>query len=491
MLFYVKNTDGNYVYVGDQINQKLNDFFTFDRFSIEIQKPSERMIFELINSNSIVNLDDFSPQSEEDVLVTEDGIKKSKGTLYYINKYNLFHSFSTFYNNEGIFNDYAMAVEQNIYLPPFIKQEFMNSFKLLVQAKDYFNFDLHLKKIRLVRVEELKRNPGDPMGCLKIAYDKKTNQVVPIIKLYTEEHKKHIAFHEIQHFNGSKDNLLVNNYTLFINGRFTTVESVEFEDRKLYYDGCTRVFEEGITEILTYNVRNGVTAYPQFQNVINMYTHIFGEELMLKVHYSNDGLSLILNKLLDFGFSFKEIDDICHRLGVLYRFVLYGKNEYYAYLSYQVGEDLLKIYEKVKGTSFQNDHTFLILLDHYIHNKDTTDVEKLIQEQKHDIYSQAYHDSFIRKTMLSTPHLNNDMNLNLSGDCFTITSNINTSTFDTHDDDYITVEKKFSEVNQDDMVNYKQHYLRYGIKNNETIFLSHETVIKNKEHSSNDYNRGL
>ncbi|MDD2208352.1 MAG: hypothetical protein PHG03_02360 [Bacilli bacterium] len=323
-----------------------------------------------------------------------------------IKKYEMDKYQDMILNHIEIFNGICLVVENNNKLPSFVKKGVISTFPRLIQAKKFINFNNYLYKLSLLEYEEIGEINGIKSLNSYIFYDYEFNEIsktlIPKIcypsKSCIEKHPENLFFfdninesiyHETEHFNGSKNNLSVDALIVFSNGRFS---DISHQDQTCALSLNGRIFEEGLVSIFTRE--NGYPesdSYLEAQRITNLYTYIFGAGIMLESHHSEDKTAVLMNAVLDLGFTPEEVIDIFTRLKTFYNLTYDENNSKIInvnldFLSYQIADDIINIYEKKQNKSFITDCLFNILLDDFIKVEDLN-IENELRNTSYVLYS--------------------------------------------------------------------------------------------------------
>lgn len=307
-----------------------------------------------------------------------------------IEKYEMDQYYNIILNHIEMFNHICLVVENNNKLPSFVKKGVISTFPRLIQAKKYINFNNYFYKLSILEYEEV--DEIDEINSLYsyIFYDYEFNEIskklIPKIcypskscieknqgNSFSLDNINESIYHETEHFNGSKNNLSVDPLIVFSNGRFSDISN---QDKTCVLSLNGRIFEEGLVSIFTReNSYPESETYLEAQRITNLYTYIFGSDKMLESHHSEDKTAVLMNVVLDLGFTPKEVIDIFTRLKIFYNLTDDVNNQKtnqvnLDYLSYQIADDIIHIYEKKQNKSFLTDCLFNILLDAFIKVED-------------------------------------------------------------------------------------------------------------------------
>ena len=191
-------------------------------------------------------------------------------------------------------------------------------------------------------------------------------------------------YHEFEHFNGSRKD-----YSSYVNVTFQNDKFVN-DIYGEHYPVHGRLFEEGLVSSFTQDIGYiDSYSYPNDQKVVDIYTYIFGPELMLEAHQSDGKINVLLNAVLELGFTKEEVLDIFLRLD-LYHQLMYiydDGNVNLDFLSYQIIDNLTQIYEKKYHKPFTEDQTFCLLIDAFLNIEKGYNIESELLDSGYIAYS--------------------------------------------------------------------------------------------------------
>jgi hypothetical protein len=123
---------------------------------------------------------------------------------------------------------------------------------------------------------------------------------------------------------------------------------------------------------------------------------------MLESHQSEEKVAVLMNEVLDMGFTHDEVIDIFNRIDFYHRLehVDFGNRYQIDFLRYQVLDDAIRIYEKSRGNSFQEDKLFCLLLDGLKSRISRDYILPALTEIEFELYSPELLDSILNNTPL-------------------------------------------------------------------------------------------
>lgn len=414
-----------------------------------------------------------------------------------IKKYEMDKYHDIILNHIEIFNHICLVVENNDKLPTFVKKIIISSFPRLIQAKKYINFNNYFSKLSLLEYEEVSEINENKSLISYIFYDYEFNEIskelIPKIcypsKSCIEKHQDNIIlhddinesiYHETEHFNGSKNNLSVDALLIFSKGRFS---DMSYQDKSPLLSLNGRIFEEGLVSIFTRE--NGYPksdSYLEAQRITNLYTYIFGADKMLESHHSEDKTAVLMNAVLDLGFTPNKVIDIFTRLKIFYD-LIYNENNKKTFnvnldfLSYQIVDDIIHIYEKKQNKSFLTDCLFNILLDDFIKVEDLN-IQKDFKNTGYIPYSLELHKAINEKKTFSNNFFPKELKLAIELGFKIKSKTVNLNAFNSLDKQI-----RISVILDNDF-NNKKIILNFEFKSNKLVFKDY--ILENNKKVNND-----
>ncbi len=340
-------------------NQMGNDIKGIELVDFSLnEKAEDDGIHDALESISIINSDD----------------------LHIIYKYNLEDSIDVIAENYDMFKAYSSVVEKNDMLSDDMKGQIYGMFKFAVDYQQYLDFNQLCAKLSKLHVyeHELEKPPrgGD--------YDVKIIDGIeyPVINIYQKS--EDVRCHELFHLFASSNNYSTTPSYYFTDAGFnlfskdTVPRNAEGIPINTISGYQFKSFEEGMTETLNYEYRNNLFcyAYPDQVTYIKALAEIYGSDLLLKAHFSENGIVDLLNEMYASGNSINEIERIFSRLTISMNEYLYKtsvdtlddewKIYYNDVLNYQIADDIVDLYKKKTGLSYKENKHIMVALNHFL-----------------------------------------------------------------------------------------------------------------------------
>lgn len=470
-IFYVKDEQENFNYIGDQENERLNQLLYIDIKKVYLRNKINIKALSIIlglnitltsltgcaikkeDLKSIDNLPNFSIENiaeptpeqkdifdeiideydENKEIAAEITIKEEideqdfnlpntteqtagiqpeimennqdeilKQTQINIEKYNMEQFQEIIMENQELFNHMCLVMENNNNIPDYAKRIGISTFPRLMLAKNYINFDDYFNKLSILNYLEREPYPDETYA----GYYANTPEIV-VLK---QAEKESTIYHEFEHFNGSRSD-------------YTCHAIVTFQEGKFFNDiyGLPNpingsLFEEGLVSSFTQDI--GYTdcySYTRDQKIVDLYTYIFGSELMLEAHQSESKIVILMNAVLELGFTEEEVLDIFSRLDLYHRLMyVYRGNNNVDFLSYQIIDDLTHIFEKKYQKSFLEDQTFGLLIDAFMTIEKGYNIGNELLDSGYKSYSKELYEIINNQESLLKKYFPNELNFDPS-----------------------------------------------------------------------------
>ncbi len=229
-----------------------------------------------------------SKQTENNTIQNDipEGNKLSKYVEDIIETYNLENMREIIADNEELFTDYALTVEDNENLKN-LKKQFYNIFEIIADNKESLDKDYFLKNLASLKVEY---NTEEAAGIYDYADNTiAVNDLEPSSEYY--DIAVHVLYHELTHFLSFKLNENHGNY--LYNGKF--YDSIDDINSNDYIDitnieKCNiNLIEEGGAEDVAakYFYDGDTNVYYERVLIYEMLRGILGEETMNRVHFGS------------------------------------------------------------------------------------------------------------------------------------------------------------------------------------------------------------